>query len=339
MKFQTMIRKDGSTNLYVEHKRIYDFAKLNINKSKYIDSNVIGVGDTLGIIDYIADYDINLKDVEKTYSKESQKKNIKGNILKIANPIYSKEKISKTGKLEDITKVYPKIVKNIVESIGQGIKINYVSFETVENEVEYINIVFFDRYYYAKGKEITKTYTSDWYVRSKNNHIRCLKSCPGAWLKHKKGDEYKKVIYLSDKTRVFNFATKEEFEQTIKSIKKEIIKIIYSIGMNPKEVDYMAKKSLKKAKKKRNRWFKTQRVDNTHNKYNWYKYRRIKSENKIYTEYNHLLILNGYINTKVMKELKQKVEQFLIDLKKMKIKSIKDYENTINSFIMNEMKN
>ncbi|MFV0499906.1 MAG: hypothetical protein ACK5NF_07815, partial [Bacilli bacterium] len=207
----------------------------------------------LGYLNYFYEYDFRLKDVEQQF--KDGRKNIKFYKYEIAFE-FTKD-----------TKYLKKLVNNVIKYItGDSFVLEYVAF--VNKRKSSISIILFDRYFYPLGKEVDVVAKSDW----KNG-------------KYKKGDVMrKKSIFVSEKLRFFNFASKEQLAKYF-----EIMRM-YLMSNNDNSVD-KGLVSDKKLKHSDSRYVKVKRKDLFYTKINEYRSRKIRAINGL-IRLNNLNVIN-----------------------------------------------
>lgn len=246
------------TNEVIDLIYSQDILKTNIKELKKENK--------LGYLNYFYEYDFRLKDVEQMF--KDGRKNIKFYKYEIAFEF-----------TKDI-KYLKKLVNNVIKYItGDSFVLEYVAF--VNKRKSSISIILFDRYFYPLGKEVDVVAKSDW----KNG-------------KYKKGDIVrKKSIFVSEKLRFFNFASKEQLAKYF-----EIMRM-YLMSNNDNSIDN-GLVSDKKLKHSDNRYVKVKRKELFYTKINEYRSRKIRAINGL-IRLNNLNVIN--IAEDVIKLYKQRI--------------------------------
>lgn len=213
--------------------------------------------------DYINEYSNNLKDIERTYSN---RKNIRGFIVEVA---FSKKYDIRKWEIDNI-------IKLVIDYIAVDRVIPYIALWSNGR----IIIMMFDRYFYPNGKVVDIIAKSDY-----QNGI-------------KRGQVVRQEIrYLSDKIRIFNFATEKQL-----SMYFEILRNV--LNDNMAHMRKFSKVSNKKLKKVKGSYVKVTRKDTFYNLLDEWRMRKIRS-------YNGLLAMVdlGQVNIakEVIEGLKEKI--------------------------------
>lgn len=171
-------------------EKVYDVSKMidvlyskellstNIKQLKPNKKNTFGSSSFFDVEEYIYDFDINLKDIERKFSN---RKNIKSYMIHIDLKSMPSKKIKKS------------IVKKTIDFFAEdSLKINYISL--TKNNL--ITIFIFDRYFYPNGKKVE--------IRAKSNYQDG--TVKGQVIRVEKR-------FLSDKLRIFNYSSKAIFEK------------------------------------------------------------------------------------------------------------------------------
>lgn len=222
----------------------------------------------LSYINYFYEYDFRLKDVEQSF--KDGRKNIK----------YFKYEIA--FEFTKDLKYLKRLVNNVIKYItGNSFVLEYVAF--VNERKNKVSIILFDRYFYPESKEVEVLAKNDW----KNG-------------KFKKGDVIKKKrIYLSEKLRYFNFASKKQLANYFETMR------LYLIDNKPEQNDEGIL-SDKKLKQSNERYVRVKRKDLFYTKLREYKMRKIRAINTLIRQRNLQVIkvsqeaierLKGLINT------------------------------------------
>lgn len=232
-----------------------DILKTNIKELKKADK--------LAYLNYFYEYDFRLKDVEQSF--KDGRKNIK----------YFKYEV--TFKFTKDLKYLRRLVNNVIKYItGDSFVLEYVAF--VNKRKNSVSIVLFDRYFYPESKEVEELAKKDW----KNG-------------KYKKGDVIrKKKIYVTDKLRYFNFASKKQLAKYFETMR------LYLIDNKPEESD-KGIISDKKLKQSNERYVKVKRKDLFYTKLGEYRMRKIRALNGL-IRLNNLKMIN--VSEEVIKRFK-----------------------------------
>lgn len=222
-----------------------DILKTNIKELKKADK--------LAYLNYFYEYDFRLKDVEQSF--KDGRKNIK----------YFKYEV--TFKFTKDLKYLRRLVNNVIKYItGDSFVLEYVAF--VNKRKNSVSIVLFDRYFYPESKEVEELAKKDW-----TNG------------KYKKGDVIrKKTIYVTDKLRYFNFASKKQLAKYFETMR------LYLIDNKPEEND-KGIVSDKKLKQTKERYIKVKRKDLFYTKLGEYRTRKIRALNGL-IRLNNLEVIN-----------------------------------------------
>lgn len=193
--------------------------------------------------DYLVEYDNNLKDIEHDFKN---RRNIKCVQLDIA---FTFEMSNKRMK---------KVTKKVVDYLtSKSYVLPYISFH--DKSKKRLIILFFDRYYYPEGKEVTVIAKSDY----KNG-------------KYKQGEVIKvDTIYMSHKLRIFNFSSKGQLSIYFDILRKYIESIF--TNLNTESGTITDKKHVFDGK----RHFKVVRKELKYEKLNEYRMRKIRAINML----------------------------------------------------------
>lgn len=213
--------------------------------------------------DYINDYSNNLKDIERTYSN---RKNIRGFIVEVA---FSKKYDIRKWEIENI-------IKLVIDYIAVDRVIPYIALWSNGR----IIIMMFDRYFYPTGKVVDIIAKSDYQNGIKRGQV-----------------VRQERRYLSDKIRIFNFATEKQL-----SMYFEILRNV--LNDNMAHMRKFSKVSNKKLKKVKGSFVKLTRKDTFYNLLDEWRMRKIRA-------YNGLLAMVdlGQVNIakEVLEGLKDKI--------------------------------
>lgn len=246
------------TNEVIDLIYTQNILKTNINSLKKKSK--------LEYLDYFLLYDNKLKDVEQQFS--DGRKNIK----------YYKYEIA--FKFTKDIKYLKRLVNNVIKYItSDSFVLEYVAF--VNKRKSSISIILFDRYFYPDSKEIEELAKSDY----KNG-------------KYKKGDVIrKKKIYVTDKLRYFNFASKSQLAKYFETMRK------YLIDNKPEDND-KGIVSDKKLKRTKERYVKVKRKELFYTKFGEYRMRKIRAINSLIRS-NNMKMIN--VSEDVIKFYKERI--------------------------------
>lgn len=220
----------------------------------------------LEYLNYFYEYDFRLKDVEQQFN--DGRKNIK----------YYKYEVS--FKFTKDIKYLKRLVNNVIKYItGDSFVLEYVAF--VNKRKSSISIVLFDRYFYPESKEVEELAKKDW----KNG-------------RYKAGDVIrKKTIYVTEKLRYFNFASKNQLAKYFETMR------YYLIDNKPEEVD-RGIVSDKKLKQSNGNYVKVKRKEIFYTKIGEYRMRKIRAINSL-IRLNNMKVTN--ITEDVIKRYKKRI--------------------------------
>lgn len=220
----------------------------------------------LEYLNYFYEYDFRLKDVEQQFN--DGRKNIK----------YYKYEVS--FKFTKDIKYLKRLVNNVIKYItGDSFILEYVAFVNKRNSS--ISIVLFDRYFYPESKEVEELAKKDW----KNG-------------RYKAGDVIrKKTIYVTEKLRYFNFASKNQLAKYFETMR------YYLIGNKPEEVD-RGIVSDKKLKQSNGNYVRVKRKEIFYSKIGEYRMRKIRAINSL-IRLNNMKVTN--IAEDVIKRYKKRI--------------------------------